>query len=71
MPLSKVLLLMMSAGVVSFFLWRAAWSLFVAGRAAFWACVALLTVFVRTVPPLLIAAFAAAAGAWVVNNVPL
>jgi hypothetical protein len=40
-----------------------------AGEKALSAFATLLTVFVKTLPPILLAGFAAAAGAWVVNNV--
>jgi hypothetical protein len=71
MPGSKVLLLTASAGVVAYFLFRAVSELFSAGEKAVSAFVTLLTVFVKTVPPILIAGLAAAAGAWVVNHVQL
>ena len=45
--------------------------LFAAGEKAFSAFLTLLTVFAKTVPPILIAGLAAAAGAWVVNHVQM
>ncbi|MFZ1109203.1 MAG: hypothetical protein WAN43_12790 [Rhodomicrobium sp.] len=71
LPGSKVLLLIASAGFVAYFLFRAARELFVAGERAIAAFLTLLTVFVKTVPPILIAGLAAAAGAWVVNHIQL
>lgn len=71
LPGSKVLLLIASAGVVAYFLFRAARELYSAGEKAFSAFVTLLRVFAKTVPPLLFAALASAAGAWVVNHVQL
>jgi hypothetical protein len=60
-----------SAGIVAYFLFRAARELFAAGEKAFSAFLTLLTVFAKTVPPILIAGLAAAAGAWVVNHVQM
>ncbi len=71
LPGSKVLLLIASAGIVAFFLYRAARQLFAAGQKAFAAFIALLTVFVKIFPSILVAGLAAAAGAWVVNHVQL
>jgi hypothetical protein len=71
MPGSKVLLLIASAGVVAYFLSRAAKELYAAGSKAFSAFVTLLRVFAKTVPPIILAGLAAAAGAWVVNHVQL
>jgi hypothetical protein len=71
LPGPKVLLLIASAGIVGYFLYRAARELYTAGEKAFSAFVTLLRVFARTVPPILFAGLAAAAGAWVVNHVQL
>ncbi len=71
LPGSKVLLLIGCVGLVAYFLFRAARELFAAAEKAFAACLTLLTVVVKTVPPILIAGLAAAAGAWVVNHVQL
>jgi hypothetical protein len=71
LPGSKVLLLIASASIVAYFLFRAARELYSAGEKAFSAFVTLLRVFAKTVPPLLFAALASAAGAWVVNHVQL
>ena len=71
LPGSKVLLLIASAGIVAYFLFRAARELYSAGEKAFSAFVTLLRVFAKTMPPLLFAALAAAAGAWVVNHVQM
>jgi len=48
-------LLLASAGIVACFLFRAARELFAAGEKAFSAFLTLLTVFAKTVPPILIA----------------
>jgi hypothetical protein len=69
LPLWKQLLLVVVAAVVIYFLYRAIRELLDAGEKALAAFATLLTVFVRTLPPILLAGIAAAAGAWVVNNV--
>jgi ribose/xylose/arabinose/galactoside ABC-type transport system permease subunit len=69
LPGSKVLLLVASAGLVAYFLFRAGRELFAAGEKAFAAFLMLLRVAMKTVPPILIAGLAAAAGAWFVNHV--
>ncbi len=71
LPGSKVMLLMGSAGLVAFFLFRAIREVYIAGQKAFSALVTLFRVFAKTIPPILFAALAAAAGAWVVNHVQL
>jgi hypothetical protein len=71
LPGSKVLLLTASTGIVVYFLFRAARELYSAGEKVFSAFLTLLRVFAKTVPPILIAGLAAAAGAWVVNHVQL
>jgi hypothetical protein len=69
LPLWKQLLLFIVACVVLYFLYRAIKELLDAGEKALAAFATLLTVFVRTLPPILLAGIAAALGAWVVNNV--
>ncbi len=71
LPGPKILLLIASTGIVAYFLFRAARELYAAGEKALSAFVTLLRVFAKTVPPLLFAALASAAGAWVVNYVQL
>jgi hypothetical protein len=71
LPGSKVLLLIACAGIVIYYLFCAAREILAAGEKAFAAFVTLLTVFVKTVPPILIAGLAAAAGAWVVNHLQI
>ncbi len=71
MPGSKVMLLIACVAIVAYFLSRAIRELFSAGEKAFNAFVTLLSVFVKTLPPILMAGLAAAAGAWVVNHVQL
>jgi hypothetical protein len=71
LPGSKVLLLVAGAGVVGYFLSKAIREVFAAGKKAYSALLTLLTVFAKTVPLILMAGLAAAAGAWVVNHVQL
>lgn len=65
----KQLLLIVTAGVVIYFLYKAIKELLEAGEKALAAFATLLSVFIKTLPPILLAGLAAAAGAWVVNNV--
>lgn len=69
LPLWKQLLLVIIAGAVIYLLYRAARELLDAGEKALSAFATLLTVFVRTLPPMLLAGVVAAIGAWIVNNV--
>ena len=69
LPLWKVLLLIVTAGAVIYLLYRAIRELLEAGEKALAAFATLLTVLVKTLPPALLAGLAAAAGAWIVNNV--
>jgi hypothetical protein len=69
LPLWKVVLLILIGAGVVYFLYRAARELLEAGEKALSAFVTLLTVFVRTLPPILLAGVAAAGGAWVINHV--
>ena len=71
LPLWKQLLLVVIAAVVIYFLYRAIKELIDAGEKALSAFATLLTVFVRTLPPILLAGIAAAIGAWIINNVNL
>jgi hypothetical protein len=69
LPWYKVVILAICAGAVAFLIYRAARELFEAGEKALTAFVTLLTVFIRTLPPILLAGAAAAIGAWAVNHV--
>ncbi len=71
LPWYKVVILVICGAAVVFLLYRAARELLEAGEKALSAFATLLTVFVRTLPPILLAGAAAAAGAWVVNHVNL
>lgn len=69
LPLWKILLLVLTAGVVIYFLYRSIRELLDAGEKALMAFATLLTVLIKTLPPALLAGLAAAGGAWVVNNI--
>ncbi len=69
LPWYKVVVIVIAAAVVVYLLYRAARELLDAGEKALSAFVTLLTVFVRTLPPVLLAGVAAAVGAWFVNHV--
>ncbi len=71
LPGSKVLLLLAGAGAVVYFLSKAIREVHAAGKKAYSALLTLLTVFAKTVPLILMAGLAAAAGAWVANHVQL
>jgi hypothetical protein len=71
LPWWKVVILAVTAVVVVYLLYRAGRELLDAGEKALAALATLLTVFVRTLPPILLAGAAAAAGAWVINHVNL
>ena len=71
LPWWKVIILAITGAVVAYLLYRAARELLDAGEKALAAFVTLLTVFVRTLPPILLAGAAAAVGAWVINHVKL
>ena len=64
-------ILAVTAALVAYLLYRAAKELLDAGEKALSAFVTLLTVFVRTLPPILLAGAAAAGGAWIVNHINL
>ena len=57
--------------VAFYLLYRAGRELLEAGEKALAALATLLAVFVRTLPPILLAGAAASAGAWVINHVNL
>jgi hypothetical protein len=69
LPLWKQLLLVLTAGVVIYLLYQAVRELLKAGENALAAFATLLTVFVKTLPPALLAGLAAAVGAYIINNV--
>ncbi len=71
LPWWKAAILAVTGAVVVYLLYRAGRELLEAGEKALSAFVPLLTVFIRTLPPILLAGAAAAAGAWVVNHVNL
>ena len=71
LPWWKVIILVVTGVVVFYLLYRAGRELLEAGEKALAALATLLAVFVRTLPPILLAGAAAAAGAWVINHVNL
>ncbi len=71
LPWWKIVVLAVTGAVVVYLLYQAGRQLLDAGEKALSAFVTLLTVFVRTLPPILLAGGAAAAGAWVINHVNL
>ncbi len=69
LPFWKVVLLVLIGAVVIYFLYRAVRELLEAGEKALSAFATLLTVFVKTLPPILLAGLAAAVGAWTINHI--
>ncbi len=69
LPIWKMIVLVLIGAVVLYFIYKAGTELLEAGEKALSAFATLLTVFVRTLPPILIAGIAAAGGAWVINHV--
>lgn len=69
LPAYKVVILAICGGAVGFLGYRAARELLQAGEKALTAFVTLLTVFIRTLPFVLLAGGAAAVGAWAVNHI--
>jgi len=65
----KVALLIAVGAAVIYLLYKAARELLKAGEGLLSAFVTVLTVFVKTLPPILIAGVVAAVGAWVINHV--
>ena len=69
LPFWKMILMIVVGCVIIYFIYRAGRELLEAGEKALSAFATLLAVFVRTLPPILLAGVAAAAGAWVVTHV--
>lgn len=69
LPFWKIILLVLVGCVVVYLLYRAARELLEAGEKALSAFATLLTVFVKTLPPILLAGAAAAVGAYVINRI--
>ncbi len=65
--LKQIFLFIVAAGVI-YLLYKAARELFDAGQNALAAFATLLGAIVKTLAPILFAGLAAAAGAWIVNN---
>jgi hypothetical protein len=71
LPIWKIVLLILLAGVIIYLLYQAIKELIEAGQKALAAFATLLSVFIQTLLPVLMAGVAAAVGAWIVNNVQL
>lgn len=69
LPVWKVMLLSAIMALFLLFLYRMAWAFMEAGEKALTALILLMTVFIRSMPIIVLAGVAAAAGAWVINNV--
>jgi hypothetical protein len=71
LPIWKIVLLILLAGLIIYLLYQAIKELIEAGQKALAAFATLLSVFIQTLFPVLMAGIAAAVGAWIVNNVQL
>lgn len=69
LPIWKMVILALTAGGVGFLLYRAGKILFEAGEGTLKALSTLLSAFVQTLVPVLLAGLVATAGAWIINNV--
>lgn len=69
LPLWKIILMVVVAAVIIWLVFRALTELIEASQSALIAIATLLSVFVQTLVPVLLAGIAAAGGAWVINNV--
>jgi hypothetical protein len=69
LPVWKVMLLSTIMSLLLLFLYRMGIALLEAGEKALAAFILLTTVFIRGMPIIVLAGIAAAAGAWVINNV--
>jgi hypothetical protein len=69
LPFWKVLLLLLTSGTIVYCLYRAGREILDAGKKVLAAFMTLVDVFVKTLPPILLAGGAAALGAWVINHV--
>lgn len=69
LPLWKIILLIIVAAVIIYLIYQSLRELLEAGQKALAAFATLLSVFVQTLVPVLLAGITAAVGAWIVNNV--
>ena len=69
LPVWKVMLLSTIMALLLLFLYRMGMAFLEAGEKALAAFILLMTVFIRGMPIIVLAGIAAAAGAWVINNV--
>lgn len=71
LPAWKIVVISVIGVLVVMILWRVLREFYEAGEKAAVAFVVLLSVFLRTLPAMLLAGVVAAAGAWVINNVQI
>jgi hypothetical protein len=71
LPIWKIVLLILVAGGIIYLLYAALRQLLDAGQKALAAFATLLSVFIQTLVPVLLAGIVAAVGAYIVNNVNL
>ncbi|MGO9484844.1 MAG: hypothetical protein ACLPX9_09725 [Rhodomicrobium sp.] len=69
LPPWKVMLLSTIMAFILLFFYRMAWAFWEAGEKAMTAFILVMTVFIRSLPLIVLAGIAAAAGAWIINNV--
>lgn len=69
LPAWKVMLLSTIMALLLLFFYRMAWAFWEAGEKAMVAFILIVTVFIRSVPLIVLAGIAAATGAWIINNV--
>ena len=69
LPAWKIMLLSMIMAVWLTFVYRMIWAFWEAGEKAIIAVILLTTVFIRSLPIILIAGLVGAAVAWIINNV--
>ncbi len=69
LPLWKIVILVAAGCAIIYFLYRAGSELLDAGQKALSAFATLLSVLVKTLPPILLAGLSAAGGAYLINHV--
>lgn len=69
LPAWKVMLISTISGLLLIFIYRMMWAFWEAGEKALTALILLTTVFIRSLPIIVIAGLVAAASAWIINNV--
>lgn len=69
LPVWKIMLISTITALLLLYMYRMMWAFWEAGEKALAAIILLTTVFIRSLPLIVIAGLVAAASAWVVNNV--